>query len=137
LNEWLERFVARHATQMQDVMTGVVNLSRSVGTPVVASNSPTSGDSSATAPSSQVPMHAILSEVQRGISVLQQRASNEDDVNHALLTLVHNAGIQVDRLANERQSTSAYYIDITALMVQLLIINPSFRSNGYASTPTP
>ena len=88
-------------------MNAVVNLSRSLGLPGVTSNFPTSSDNS---PSSYVPMHQILNEVQRGISALQQQASNEDGVNQALLTLAHSAGVQVDYLANERQSTGTYYI---------------------------
>lgn len=69
-------------------------------------------DAAATAPNP--PMHEILNGVQRGVAVLQQRANNEDDMNQALLTLVHNAGVQIDRLANGRQSTSTYYVHFPA-----------------------
>jgi len=136
LNEWLERFVARHATQMQDVTTGVAKLSRSMGIHVATSDAPTGGDGPATHASLHAPMHEILSEVQRGIVALQQRANNEDDVNRALLTLVHNAGVHVDRLANERQSMSTYcIISLTVALTDKS--NPSSRGiYGSASTTT-
>lgn len=107
LNEWLERFVAKHAAQMQDVASNVSQLQDSLGTvanaaPAKVVSETDSSDATLTPPT----IFALLSEVQHGVYELRERTHNQDAANQELRMRVHGMGAEVARLTQDHHSLS-------------------------------
>lgn len=110
LNEWLDRFVSKHTTQMQDVASGVSRLQSTLGDAATLSRDPNADENPdlQQPPQSQPTFLDLLNDLRREVAELRERAIHQEAGNQALHMAVHTMGADIARLNQERHDLSQY-----------------------------
>ena len=98
LNEWLERFIGKHSTQMEVVASGVTQVLDGLG----FSEPEMQGEDGRP----RTTAHSLMRQITEGVSDLQLRASNQEALHHSMLLMVQKVNGEVERLAHEREALS-------------------------------